>query len=50
MQKNEYIGYCFGLIITILVIVLVFTFNYNTSVEREYFENFLEVDSQIKNL
>jgi hypothetical protein len=50
MVKNKYVEYCFGFVITILVIVLVFCFNYNTSVEREYFENFLELDSQIKNL
>ena len=50
MHKNEYVGYCFGFLITILVIVLIFSFNYNTSVEIEYFENFLELDNQIKNL
>jgi hypothetical protein len=50
MQKNEYVGYCFGLVITILIIAAIFSFNYNSSVENEYFENFLELDHQIKNL
>jgi len=50
MQKDEYVGYCFGLVITILLIVTIFSFNYNSSVEKEYFENFLELDNQIKNL
>lgn len=50
MQKNEYVGYCFGMIITILLIAAIFSFNYNSSVEKEYFENFLELENQIKNL
>ena len=37
-------------VITILLIVAIFSFNYNSSVEKEYFENFLELDNQIKNL
>jgi len=49
MRENEYVGYCFGLVITILLIVAIFSFNYNSSVEKEYFENFLELDNQIKN-
>jgi hypothetical protein len=50
MRENEYVGYCFGLVITILLIVAIFSFNYNSSVEKEYFQNFLELDNQIKNL
>jgi nicotinamide riboside transporter PnuC len=49
MREKEYVGYCFGLVITILLIVAIFSFNYNTSVENEYFENFLELDSMLKN-
>ena len=50
MRENEYVGYCFGLVITILLIVAIFSFNYNSSVEKEYFENFLELDNQLKSL
>ena len=50
MRQSEYMGYCFGLVITILLIVTIFSFNYNSSVENEYFENFLQIDNQIKNL
>lgn len=49
MREKEYVAYCFGLVITILLIVAIFSFNYNTSVETEYFENFLELDSMLKN-
>jgi hypothetical protein len=49
MREKEYAGYCFGLVITILLIVAIFSFNYNTSVENEYFENFLEFDNILKN-
>ncbi len=49
MREKEYMGYCFGFVITILLIVAIFSFNYNTSVENEYFENFLELDSILKN-
>jgi nicotinamide riboside transporter PnuC len=49
MREKEYVAYCFGLVITILLIVAIFSFNYNTSVENEYFENFLELDSMLKN-
>lgn len=48
MQEKEYIGYCFGLVITILLIVAIFSFNYNSSVEKEYFENFLVLDEEVK--
>ena len=48
MRENEYAGYCFGMIISILLIVAIF--NYNTSVEKEYFENFLALDEQIKSI
>lgn len=50
MRQSEYMGYCFGLVITILLIVTIFSFNYNSSVEKEYFDNFLHMDNQIKNL
>jgi len=50
MRETEYVGYCFGLIITILLIVAIFSFNYNSSVEKEYFENFLKINNEIKNL
>lgn len=50
MREKEYVGYCFGLVITILLIVAIFSFNYNSSVEKEYFENFLELNNQLKNL
>jgi hypothetical protein len=50
MQENEYVGYCFGLVITILLIAAIFSFNYNSSVEKEYFENFLVLDNQLKSL
>jgi hypothetical protein len=50
MLKSEYIEYSFGLVIIILLIALIFSSNYNTSVEREYFKNYLELDSQIKNI
>jgi hypothetical protein len=50
MREKEYVGYCFGLVITILLIVAIFSFNYNSSVEKEYFENFLELDKEINNL
>jgi hypothetical protein len=50
MREKEYIGYCFGLVITILLIVTIFSFNYNTSVEKEYFENFILLDQEIKNI
>jgi hypothetical protein len=50
MKQSEYMGYCFGLVITILLIVAIFSFHYNSSVENEYFENFLQIDNQIKNL
>jgi nicotinamide riboside transporter PnuC len=50
MRENEYAGYCFGMIISILLIVAIFSFNYNTSVEKEYFENFLALDEQIKSI
>ena len=50
MREKEYVGYCFGLVITILLIVAIFSFNYNSSVEKEYFENFLALDQEIKNL
>jgi hypothetical protein len=49
MRKNEYVGYCFGFVIIILLIATIFSFHYNTSVEREYFQNFLEINSQIQN-
>jgi nicotinamide riboside transporter PnuC len=49
MREKEYVAYCFGLVITILLIVAIFSFNYNTSVENEYFENFLEFDRMLKN-
>jgi len=48
MQETEYVGYCFGLIITILLIVAIFSFNYNSSVEKEYFDNFIRLDKEIK--
>jgi nicotinamide riboside transporter PnuC len=50
MREKEYIGYCFGLVITILLIVAIFSFNYNSSVEKEYFENFLALEEEINNL
>jgi hypothetical protein len=50
MREKEYIAYCFGLVITILLIVAIFSFNYNSSVEKEYFDNFLSLDQEIKNL
>ena len=50
MRETEYVGYCFGLIITILLIVAIFSFNYNSSVEKEYFDNFLKLDNELKNL
>jgi hypothetical protein len=50
MREKEYVGYCFGLVITILLIAAIFSFNYNSSVEKEYFENFLALDQEIKNL
>ena len=50
MRENEYAGYCFGMIITILLIIAIFSFNYNSSVEKEYFDNFLNLDNEIKNL
>ena len=50
LREKEYIGYCFGLVITILLIVAIFSFNYNSSVEKEYFENFLALDEEINNL
>jgi hypothetical protein len=50
MREKEYVGYCFGLVITILLIVAIFSFNYNSSVEKEYFENFLALDEEINNL
>ena len=48
MRQTEYVGYCFGLIITILLIVAIFSFNYNSSVEKEYFDNFLQLDKEIR--
>jgi len=50
MREKEYVAYCFGLVITILLIVAIFSFNYNTSVEKEYFDNFLALDEQINSL
>jgi hypothetical protein len=50
MRETEYAGYCFGMIISILLIVAIFSFNYNCSVEKEYFDNFLKLDNEIKNL
>jgi len=50
MREKEYIGYCFGLVITILLIVAIFSFNYNSSVEKEYFENFLALEEEINHL
>jgi hypothetical protein len=50
MRENEYAGYCFGIIITILLIAAIFSFNYNSSVEKEYFDNFIKLDNEIKNL
>ncbi len=50
MREKEYVGYCFGLVITILLIVAIFSFNYNSSVEKEYFDNFLALDEQINSL
>jgi hypothetical protein len=50
MRENEYAGYCFGIIITILLIAAIFSFNYNSSVEQEYFDNFVKLDNEIKNL
>jgi hypothetical protein len=50
MRENEYVGYCFGLVIIILLIAAIFSFSYNSSVEREYFENFIQLDNELKNL
>ena len=50
MRQTEYVGYCFGLVITILLIIAIFSFNYNSSVEKEYFDNFIQLDNQLKNL
>lgn len=50
MRETEYAGYCFGLIITILLIVVIFSFSYNTSVEKEYFDNFVKLDKELKNI
>ncbi len=50
MREKEYVGYCFGMVITILLIVAIFSFNYNSSVEKEYFDNFIHLDNQLKNL
>ncbi len=50
MREKEYVSYCFGLVITILLIAAIFSFNYNSSVEKEYFDNFLVLDQEIKNL
>ena len=50
MRETEYVGYCFGLVITILLIVAIFSFNYNSSVEKEYFDNFLKLDNELKNI
>ena len=50
MREDEYVGYCFGLVITILLIIAIFSFNYNSSVEKEYFDNFIQLDNQLKNL
>lgn len=48
MRETEYVGYCFGLVITILLIVAIFSFNYNSSVEKEYFNNFLQLNNELK--
>jgi len=47
MREKEYVGYCFGVIITILLIVTIFSFNYNSSVEKEYFDNFIKLNEEI---
>jgi len=47
MDTTEYVGYCFGLVVTILLIAAIFSFNYNSSVENEYFANFLHLDKKL---
>lgn len=42
------LGYGIGALIIILLIVAVFTFTYNTSVENEYFANYLELEKQLR--
>ena len=47
MNSQQYAGYGFGLIITILLLAAIFSFSYNTEVENEYFQNALELNEQI---
>jgi len=44
------VGYGFSFVITILLLVAIFAFSYNTQIEKEYFENFLKLDKQLKNI
>ena len=48
MDAQHYAGYGFGIIITILLLAAIFSFSYNTEIENEYFQNYLELDSQLK--
>jgi len=47
---NTNIQYIFGSVIILFVIAFIFTYFYNDDVEKEYYENFLALDNQIKNL
>jgi len=47
---NTNIQYIFGGVIILFVIAFIFTYFYNDDVEKEYYENFLELDNKIKNL
>lgn len=42
MNKLEMASYGFGLTIIILLIVAIFAFSYNSSIEKEYFSNYVK--------
>lgn len=47
MNNLNYIGYGFGLTVTILLLATIFAFNYHSSIEKEYFSNYIKLNKEI---
>ena len=44
------IGHIIILITLILIIITIFVYSYNDDIEKEYFDNYLKIDEQIRNM
>lgn len=48
--NKKYIGYTFIIAIFILVIISIYSYYYNDDVEKEYFSNYIKLDSIIERM